>query len=368
MSEKLLVTQSSMPPIEEYIEEIKILWDTHHLTNMGDLHKQLELELKKYLNVNGISLMVNGHMALELTIAAMNFPMGSEVITTPFTFISTTHAIVRNRLKPVFCDIKLSDYTIDEDKIEELITKKTVAIIPVHTYGSICAVEKIQKIAEKYNLKVIYDAAHAFGVTYKGKGIGNFGNASVFSFHATKVFNTIEGGAVTFNNPELNTTLYTLKNFGIRSEEIVAEVGANAKMNEFAAAMGLCNLRHLDNEIAKRKKVAEKYHELLADTNGIHCLKIPSDINWNYSYFPILIDETEFSKTRNDIYKILKENNIFSRKYFYPLTCDQACFRNEFRHASVTNARYAAERILTIPLYANLPPEKAEFIINTIKK
>ena len=197
MSEKLLVTQSSMPPIEEYIEEIKILWDTHHLTNMGDLHKQLELELKKYLNVNGISLMVNGHMALELTIAAMNFPMGSEVITTPFTFISTTHAIVRNRLKPVFCDIKLSDYTIDEDKIEELITKKTVAIIPVHTYGSICAVEKIQKIAEKYNLKVIYDAAHAFGVTYKGKGIGNFGNASVFSFHATKVFNTIEGGAVT---------------------------------------------------------------------------------------------------------------------------------------------------------------------------
>lgn len=190
MLDKILVTQSSMPPMEEYVEKIKTLWDTHWLTNMGTLHKELEYKLKEYLEVKEISLMVNGHMALELAIAAMRFPRGGEVITTPFTFISTTHAIVRNGLKLVFCDIKMEDYTIDEEKIENLITEKTVAIIPVHVYGNICAVEKIQKIAEKYNLKVIYDAAHAFGVKYKGISIGNFGNASVFSFHATKVFNS----------------------------------------------------------------------------------------------------------------------------------------------------------------------------------
>lgn len=366
MPEKIFVTRSSMPPIEEYIEEIKNLWDTHWLTNMGVLHKKLEKKLKDYLKVKEISLMVNGHMSLELVIAAMKFPRGSEVITTPFTFISTTHAIVRNGLKPVFCDIKPNDYTIDEEKIEELITEKTVAILPVHVYGNVCAVEKIQKIAEKYNLKVIYDAAHAFGVTYKGIGIGNFGNASVFSFHATKVFNSIEGGAVTFNNPELNIALYNLKNFGIRSEEVVAEVGANAKMNEFAAAMGICNLRHIDEEIRKRECIVKKYRELLQNIDGINCLKIAPDIEWNYSYFPIQIDELKFGKTRDEIYLLLKQNDIFSRKYFYPLTSDHACFRNKYLNISIENARYIAERILVLPLYADLKLEKAEKIISIL--
>ena len=218
--EKILVARSSMPDYEEYIEAIKPLWDSHWLTNMGTYHMELENKLKEYLGVSQISLMVNGHMALEMAIQAMGFPEGAEVITTPFTFISTTHAIVRNHLKPVFCDIKLCDGTIDEIKIEELITEKTVAIIPVHVYGNVCNVEEIQKIADKHNLKVIYDAAHAFGVTYKGKEIGNYGDASVFSFHATKVFNTIEGGAVTFSDPELYDKLYDLKNFGIRDEEM----------------------------------------------------------------------------------------------------------------------------------------------------
>ena len=239
MDDKVLVTRSSMPPFEEYVEMIRPLWESHWLTNMGTYHKQLEVELKKYLGVPQLSLMVNGHMALELTIQAMGFPEGSEIITTPFTFISTTHAIIRNKLVPVFCDIKLSDYTIDEDKIEELITEKTVAILPVHVYGNVCNVKKIQDIADKYNLKVIYDAAHAFGEKIKDTGIGNFGDASIFSFHATKVYNTIEGGAVAFRDENLYKKLYNLKNFGIRSEEIVAEVGANAKMNEFSAAMGL---------------------------------------------------------------------------------------------------------------------------------
>ena len=252
-NEKILVTQSSMPPYEEYIEAIKPLWESHWLTNMGTYHKELEEELKQYLGVPELSLMVNGHMALEMAIQAFDFPEDSEVITTPFTFVSTTHAIVRNRLKPVFCDVKMSDGTIDETKIEDLITEKTVAIVPVHVYGNVCNVEAIQEIADKYNLKVIYDAAHAFGVKYKGVGIGNYGDASVFSFHATKVFNTIEGGAVAFSDHKIYEKLYNLKNFGIRGEELVVAVGANAKMNEFAAIMGLCNLKYLNHAMEERK-------------------------------------------------------------------------------------------------------------------
>ncbi len=368
MKKNIYVTKSSMPSWEEYTEMIKPLWDSHWLTNMGAFHEKLEKDLKEYLKVEGISLIVNGHMALELAISAMKFPRGSEVITTPFTFISTTHAIVRNGLKPVFCDIKMSDYTIDEEKIEELITEKTVAIVPVHVYGNICAIEKIQAIAEKYNLKVIYDAAHAFGVTYKGKGIGSYGNASIFSFHATKVFNTIEGGAVTFNNPELYSTLYNLKNFGIRSEEVVAEVGANAKMNEFAAAMGICNLKHMEEEIFKRKKVVERYRELLAGMRGIRMLETASDATANYAYFPILIDEREYGKTRDEVYEALRQHNIFSRKYFYPLTSDQACFRNKYREMPLENARYISKRILVLPLYADLESQEVEEIVRCLKE
>lgn len=366
MSEKILVTKSSMPPMTEYIEEISTLWESHWLTNMGALHKRFEKELQEYLGVNGISLMVNGHMSLELAIAAMRFPKGSEVITTPFTFISTTHAIVRNSLVPVFCDIKMEDYTIDEERIEELITEKTVAIVPVHVYGNVCAVDKLQKIAEKYNLKIIYDAAHAFGVSWRGRGIGNFGNASIFSFHATKVFNSIEGGAVTFNNPELGEALYNLKNFGIRSEEVVAEVGANAKMNEFCAAMGLCNLRHIAEEKEQRRLVVEKYRELLGDIKGITLLKEQKDVVWNYAYFPILIDETCFKKNRDEIYDILRRCEIYSRKYFYPLTSDQACFRNKYKGAKIENARYAAKRVLVLPLYAELAIKDIEKIVQLI--
>ena len=219
MEDKIYVTRPSMPSYEEYIEAIKPLWDSHWITNMGTYHRQLEEKLKEYLDVPELSLMVNGHMALELAIQSFGFPKGAEVITTPFTFISTTHAIVRNGLQPVFCDVKLSDGTIDETKIEELITEKTVAILPVHVYGNVCNVEEIQRIADKYSLKVIYDAAHAFGVKYNGKGIGGYGDASIFSFHATKVFNTIEGGAVTFSDHKMYDKLYNLKNFGIRGED-----------------------------------------------------------------------------------------------------------------------------------------------------
>lgn len=316
MTKPIQVTQSSMPPYEEYIEEIKDLWESHWLTNMGIKHKQLEKALLEYLNTPNIRLFTNGHLALECVISALN--LTGEVITTPFTFASTTHAIVRNGLEPVFCDINLDDYTIDVDKLESLITEKTSAIIPVHVYGNICNVKEIKRIAKKYNLKVIYDAAHAFGVTADGVSSANFGDASMFSFHATKVFNTIEGGAVTYKDKKLSKILSNIKNFGITSQETVEYVGGNAKMNEFQAAMGLCNLRYVDREIEKRKKVVERYVERLSNIKGIKLCKPQAGVKSNYAYFPVVFDG--YKLNRDEVFENLKKNNIFARKYFYPLT------------------------------------------------
>lgn len=365
-TEKVYVTKSSMPPYEEFIEKIKPLWESHWLTNMGIYHMELEKQLKKYLDVPYLSLMVNGHMALELAIQVMDFPEGGEVITTPFTFISTTHAIVRNHLKPVFCDVKLSDGTIDETKIEELITEKTVAIIPVHVYGNVCNVEAIQQIANKFNLKVIYDAAHAFGVKYKGKGIGVYGDASVFSFHATKVFNTIEGGAVAFADSKIYEKLYNLKNFGIRGEELVVSVGANAKMNEFSAIMGLCNLRHIDDVIEKRKQRDTEYREHLKKVKEICFFQNSIGKDKNYGYFPILVEENGILK-RDKLYDLLKENNFFTRKYFYPLTSDQACFKNKYKNCQLEIARKLARQVLVLPLYEEIETETIKNICEIIK-
>lgn len=365
--EKIFVTRSSMPPYEEYIEAIRPLWDSHWLTNMGRYHQELEEQLKEYLGVPQLSLMVNGHMALELTIQAMGFPEGAEVITTPFTFISTTHAIVRNRLKPVFCDVKSEDGTIDETKIEELITENTVAIIPVHVYGNICNVEAIQKIADKYGLKVIYDAAHAFGVTYKGKGIGNFGDASVFSFHATKVFNTIEGGAAAFSEHRLYEKLYDLKNFGIRGEELVTEVGANAKMNEFCAIMGLCNLSHVEKAIVQRKALCEEYERQLKGVPGIRLFEKKAEVERNYGYFPILVED-EYPLTRDELYEKFKEQGIYTRKYFYPLTSDQVCFKNQYKNIELKTARKLSKEVLTLPLFEWLRIECIHKLIEIMKQ
>ncbi|MED9904673.1 MAG: DegT/DnrJ/EryC1/StrS family aminotransferase [Lachnospiraceae bacterium] len=362
---KITVTKSSMPPYDEFIEKIKPLWETRWLTNMGTYHKELEHALQAYMDVPYISLMVNGHMALEMAIQAMNFPEGSEVITTPFTFISTTHAIVRNRLKPVFCDIKQDDYTIDEEKIEKLITDKTVAILPVHVYGNICNVERIKEIADKHKLKVIYDACHAFGETYKGRGIGNFGDASVFSFHATKVYNTIEGGAVTFADEALYERLYNLKNFGIRGEELVVDVGANAKMNEFSAIMGLCNLPLTEGNIALRRARAERYIELLEGEK----LKVPKyhkkAVSYNYGYFPV-----EFSSegVRDSIYEALKKEDIYARKYFYPLTSEASCFAGCYGKIPLREARKASSAILVLPLYPEMEFEDVERVVSVIKE
>ncbi len=364
--EKITVTKTSMPSYEDYIEKIKPLWESKWLTNMGTYHKELEVKLKEYLEVPYLSLMVNGHMALEMAIQSFDFPKGGEVITTPFTFISTTHAIVRNELQPVFCDVKESDCTIDEGKIESLITEKTVAIVPVHVYGNICNVEEIQKIADKYGLKVIYDAAHAFGEKYKGIGVGNFGDASIFSFHATKVYNTIEGGAVTFKEPCMYERLYNLKNFGIRGEEVVADVGANAKMNEFCAIMGLCNLPLVEGNIETRKAKTLYYLEQLQECAKIKFLDYENEnLYRNYGYFPVFFENQE---VRDSVWKALREENIYSRKYFYPLTMDAECFSGKYQQIEAEKARRMSSTVLVLPLFEELSQKDIEKVVCIIRK
>jgi dTDP-4-amino-4,6-dideoxygalactose transaminase len=362
MNKKILVTKSSMPNLDEYVEEIKELWDTHWLTNMGVKHQELEKKLLDYLDTKNITLFTNGHLALENIIQAME--VKGEIITTPFTFVSTTHTIVRNGLEPVFCDIKKDDYTIDASKIEELITEKTSAIIPVHVYGNICDYEEIDRIAKKYNLKVIYDAAHAFGETVDGINVSNLGDASMFSFHATKVFNTIEGGAITYSNDELKEKLNHLKNFGISGPENVDYIGGNAKMNEFQAAMGICNLRHVDDEIEKRKKIVARYRERLSDIKGIKLNKEKENIKSNYAYFPVLFDG--YKANRDEIFEELKKNNIMARKYFYPLTNNVECYKDRFNVNKTPVAKYVADRILTLPLYADLELSDVDRICDII--
>jgi len=365
--EKILVTRSSMPALDEYVDEIKELWDSHWLTNMGVKHNQLVEELRKYLYAQNIELLTNGHMALEMTLQAFDFEAGSEVITTPFTFASTTHAIVRNGLVPVFCDIKESDYTIDETKIEELITEKTCAIMPVHVYGNICNIEEIERIAKKHNLIVIYDAAHTFGELYKGIGIANFGDASCFSFHATKVFNSIEGGAVAFRDATIGEKLFDLKNFGIHGPCEVSGIGANAKMNEFCAAMGLCNLRHIDCEIAKRKKVYKRYCEKLDGLEGLILNKVASDVRSNYAYLPVVFDENIFGATRDQVFGKLEENGIIARKYFYPLTNTFSCYKDVYSAQDTPVAKIVSNRVLTLPMYADLSMGDVDRICSIIK-
>lgn len=364
MDNKILVTRSSMPSMEEYIEEIRSIWDSHWLTNMGEKHKALQAELQKYMGVPAVELLTNGHMALELSLQAMN--LQGEVITTPFTFASTTHAIVRNGLEPVFCDIDPETYTMDVTQIERLITDRTCAILPVHVYGNVCNIEETERIAHKYGLKVLYDAAHTFGETYKGQGIGNFGDASCFSFHATKVFNTIEGGAVCYRDPDMGRRLYELKNFGIHGPEEVDAVGANAKMNEFCAAMGLCNLRHVDEEIAKRRAVVERYREHLEGVDGLRLNVQQPEVRSNYAYFPVVFDENLFGASRNEVMDALAQNGIGARKYFYPLTNTFECFHGKYDVDATPVALHVAKRVLTLPLYADLSMEDVDRICKIV--
>lgn len=358
------VTRSSMPGFDEYCDEIRELWDSHWLTNMGVKHKTLESELKKVLNTPHLTLVTNGHLALENMIEA--FDLHGEIITTPFTFASTTHAITRCGCTPVFCDVNADDYTIDVAKLEALITDKTVAILPVHVYGNLCDHDAIDAIAKKHGLKVLYDAAHAFGVTKNGVSAANFGDASIFSFHATKVFNTIEGGAVCYGDESLVQKFNDLKNFGIHSAEEVPFVGGNAKMNEFCAAMGICNLRHLDSEIEKRRKVVERYNQRLDRVPGIKLNAPQEGVKANYAYYPVVFDGYKYN--RDTVFALLGGQGIVARKYFYPLTNSFDCYRKLLGSdpAKTPVAQRIAESVLCLPLYADLTLSDVDRICDII--
>lgn len=363
----VFVTKPSLPPLEEYVEYLKRIWEKSTLTNMGPLHEEFREKLSEFLDVDICVPSCNGHMALELALQALN--LKGEIITTPYTFASTTHAIVRNGCTPVFCDVRESDCTMDPEKIESLITEKTVAILPVHVYGMPCNVEKIEKIAKKHGLKVIYDAAHAFGVKIGEKNISSYGDVSMFSFHATKSFNTIEGGCAVIKDYNVAVRFYQLINFGIMGEENVAFVGANAKMNEFEAAMGLCNLVHFEENRLKRKAVYEIYERELAGIDGIRMLKpYRRDVERNYSYCPVFYDEEVLGVSRDTVYKKMAEHNIFTRKYFYPLTSEFDCYKSLGYNGETPVARRLSRQVLTMPFYADLEKETVVEICNLLKE
>ena len=363
---RILVTRSSMPTFEEYCEEIKPLWESHWLTNMGVEHKKLEAALKEKMGVDNLALFTNGHSALECILEAMALPAGGEVITTPFTFASTTHAIKRKGLTPVFADVREDNLTLDPASIEAMITPRTCAIVPVHVYGNLCDVDAIYEIAERHGLKVIYDAAHAFGVERNGISAAGFGDASMFSFHATKAFNTIEGGCVCFKDASLYETLNHWKNFGITGPEGVEYVGGNAKMNEFCAAMGVCNLRHFDDEIAKRRKVAERYWERLEGVPGVRVFRPAAGVKSNFAYLPVLFDPEVFGATRDDVFAALADNGVGARKYFYPLVSDYDCYRSVYSSDRTPVAKKAADEVITVPMYADLAIEDVDMICDVV--
>jgi dTDP-4-amino-4,6-dideoxygalactose transaminase len=356
------VTQPSLPPLEEYMHELEEVWATGILTHTGPKHQLLEQKLKDYLDVKNLALFANGHLALELAIEALQ--LHGEVITTPYTFASTTQAIVRNRLKPVFCDINAADFTIDTSKIEALITPNTSAIIPVHVYGNLCDVNEIDRIAKKHGLKVIYDAAHAFGEQKDGTAVGQFGDMSMFSFHATKVFNTVEGGGVSFLDSKYNQIFAQLRQFGMQDSENVPIVGTNAKMTEVHAAMGLCNLRYVSNEIQKRKKLYLAYHERLKNVNGIYLNPDQSKLERNYAYYPVVFEG--YKRSRDEVFEKLLRKGYNARKYFYPLTNSFQCYTGLVDSGYTPVAERIANSVLCLPLFANLSCTDVEKICDII--
>ncbi len=363
-NDTIQVTKPSLPDFEEYCREIKDLWETAWLTNGGEKHAAFEQSLTEYLEVPHLSLFANGHLALELAIAAMD--LRGECITTPFTHCSTTNAIVRCGLKPVFCDVDAGTGTIDPAKIEERITPETCAIVATHVYGIPCDVEAIGEIARKYGLKVIYDGAHAFGVRYKGKSIAAYGDAVMFSCHATKVFHTIEGGITVFREPQYRKKANELLNFGFVDKEVITSVGTNARMNEFEAAMGICNLRHFAEELEGRRKAAECYRERLSALPYLYRLKTPAEATENYAYYPVFFRHP--SKTRNEILQALRAQGINGREYFHPLVnempCYQAAYGQETAHTPV--AKQLAESVIALPMYGSLSVAEADRICDAV--
>ena len=367
LNKPIYVTQPALPPLEEFTELLTQIWDNKILTNNGPFHQKFEKELAEYLGVKYISVFSNGTLALMTALQTLRIT--GEVITTPFSFVATTHSLWWNNIKPVFADIEPKTFNLDPEKVEAAITPQTTAIMPVHVYGNPCNLDALQKIADTYGLKLIYDAAHAFGVKVNGNTVLNYGDLSILSFHATKVFNTIEGGAIICQDEKTKKRIDFLKNFGFVDEVTVIEPGINAKMNEIQAAYGLLQLKQVDNCIEKRKTIANTYRKELSEINGITCIEDIKDVHHAYSYFPILVDIEKFGKTRDELYETLKAHNIFGRRYFYPLISQFPTYRG-LQSAKPDNlpvATKVTEQVICLPIYPDLDLNEVKRIAAIIK-
>jgi len=363
---KITVTSPLLPELKDFIPHLEEIWTNKWLTNQGPFHKKLERELCNYLNVKYLSLFSNGTLALISALQALR--ISGEVITTPYSFVATTHSLWWNNIKPVFVDIEPDTFNMNPERIEAAITTATTAIMPVHVYGNPCNVQEIERIADIYGLRVIYDAAHAFGVKQNGMSVMNFGDLSVLSFHATKVFSTIEGGAIVCHDEKMKLRIDYLKNFGFANETTVVAPGINAKMNEVQAAFGLLSLKIVDEAIEKRKNVAEMYRKGLADVAGIRFLSEIPEIQHNYAYFPILVDESEYGKSRDTLYNAMKQNNIYGRRYFYPLISNFSTYRGlpSAQPENLPVANIVASQVICLPMHHELTEEQVNEVIKII--
>ena len=361
----IYVTRPFLPPLHKFVEGLTGIWESRQLTNNGPVLKRFRSSLSRYLQTENVALFNNGTLALQIGLQAMN--ISGEVITTPFTFVATTHALYWNKIRPVFVDIEPDYYTLDPERIEAAITPFTTAIVAVHVYGHPCRHEALQEVASRHGLRLIYDAAHAFGVTVNDTSIARFGDLSMFSFHATKLFHSLEGGALTFPDPVLKAQVDLLKNFGFKNETEVVLPGTNGKMNEMQALMGQVVLGHVPQIIAARRKVYQRYRRQLADTPGIKVVApLPETVGYNYAYMPVEIEPAEFGISRDALYEALQRFNIFSRRYFYPLVCDFSCYREIPLTDPLTVARAVADRILTLPIYHDLSLDDVDRICEVI--
>jgi dTDP-4-amino-4,6-dideoxygalactose transaminase len=364
---KILVTKPSLPPLSEFMPYLDDIWESKSLTNGSKYHHDLETALAEYLNVKYISLVTNGTLGLVIALQALRIT--GEVITTPYSFVATTHALWWNGIKPVFVDIDPEYGNLNPEKIEAAITPQTTAILPVHVYGNPCNVEQIQKIADQYGLKILYDSCHTFGAEHKDTPILNYGDLSVMSFHATKVFNTFEGGAIVSNDADMKARIDNLKNFGFTGETTIASPGINAKMNEFQAALGLLQLKYIGKYIEKRKKVSEWYRSALRGIPGVSCLKENKHGKKSYSYFPIMIDSEVYGKTRDELYEELKIHEIYGRRYFYPLISQFPVYSglDSSRKGAMPVAEKMASEVLCLPLYSDIQSSTVNRISTIIK-
>ncbi|EJN35000.1 putative PLP-dependent enzyme possibly involved in cell wall biogenesis [Pseudomonas sp. GM84] len=366
MAKPITVTSPLMPPLESFLPYLEQIWESRYLTNCGQFHQRLEQELAEHLGVKHISLFSNGTLALVTALQALRIT--GEVITTPYSFVATAHSLLWNSLKPVFVDIDPLTNNLDPQRIAEAITPATTAIMPVHCYGIPCDVEGIQAVADTYGLKVIYDAAHSFGVRHEGQSILNHGDVSVLSFHATKVFNTFEGGAIVCQDEKTKRRIDYLKNFGFADEVTVIAPGINGKMNELQAAFGLLQLRHIDLALTQRRRIFERYSDLLAGVRGISLMNPPANVEWNYAYCPIMVDGEQFGISRDDLYERFRAVDILVRRYFYPLICEFPMYRGleSANLERLRNAQRTSRQVLCLPIYPDLDIATQDRILSII--